>query len=163
MGNFRPPMTYSLLDCPEMALAALAAMSCCPWIFPATSLPILADLPGIEVGLEDRLLMPAGGAGVRFSQAARNGTRANTPRIRCFGVMGKFRLHAPMNVIHVKSLSDPRLAPYANMRDAELAQRADPLDGAAHGGLFIAEGELVLRRLLASRFAVQSVLTTPTR
>ena len=49
------------------------------------------------------------------------------------------------------------------MRDAELAQRARPLDPAAHAGLFIAEGELVLRRLIASPFAVQSVLITPTR
>jgi tRNA G18 (ribose-2'-O)-methylase SpoU len=68
-----------------------------------------------------------------------------------------------MHLIPVETLADPRLAPYANMRDAELAQRADPLDAAAHGGLFIAEGELVLRRLIASRFAVQSVLTTATR
>ena len=68
-----------------------------------------------------------------------------------------------MNLIPVQTLSDPRLAPYASMRDAELAQRADPLDAAAHQGLFIAEGELVLRRLIASPFPVQSVLTTPTR
>ena len=68
-----------------------------------------------------------------------------------------------VQLIPVQSLSDPRLAPYANMRDAELAQRADPLDDRAHQGLFIAEGELVLGRLLASRFPIQSVLTTPTR
>ncbi len=68
-----------------------------------------------------------------------------------------------MNVIPVQSLSDPRLTPYANMRDAELAQRADPLDARAHAGLFIAEGELVLRRLIASPFPVHSVLITPTR
>ncbi|HMN40170.1 MAG TPA: RNA methyltransferase [Phycisphaerales bacterium] len=68
-----------------------------------------------------------------------------------------------MNLIPINDLSDPRLAPYANMRDAELAQRADPLDRAAHGGLFVAEGELVLRRLVASRFAVHSVLTTASR
>jgi tRNA G18 (ribose-2'-O)-methylase SpoU len=66
-------------------------------------------------------------------------------------------------LIHVHELGDPRLAPYANMRDAELAQRADPLDASAHGGLFIAEGELVVERLVASRFGVHSVLTTPTR
>jgi tRNA G18 (ribose-2'-O)-methylase SpoU len=68
-----------------------------------------------------------------------------------------------MNLIPINDLADPRLAPYANLRDAELAQRADPLDAAAHGGLFIAEGDLVVRRLLASRFALHSVLTTPTR
>lgn len=68
-----------------------------------------------------------------------------------------------MNLIPISTLSDPRLAPYANMRDAELAQRTDPLDAAAHGGLFIAEGELVVGRLIASRFRVQSVLTTESR
>lgn len=68
-----------------------------------------------------------------------------------------------MNLIPITSLTDPRLAPYANMRDAELAQRADPLDAGAHGGLFIAEGDLVVRRLLHSRFELHSVLTTPTR
>lgn len=66
--------------------------------------------------------------------------------------------------VHAQALADdPRLAPYANMRDAELAQRADPLDPAAHAGLFIAEGELVVRRLLASRFACQSVLLADNR
>lgn len=68
-----------------------------------------------------------------------------------------------MNVIEVHSLNDPRVCVYANMRDAELAQRRDPSDPAAHAGVFIAEGELVVRRLISSRFQVQSVLTTPTR
>lgn len=68
-------------------------------------------------------------------------------------------------IVHVDSLAhaDQRLSVYANMRDAELAQRHDPLDPRAHAGVFIAEGELVLRRLIQSRFAVQSVLTTPAR
>jgi len=70
---------------------------------------------------------------------------------------------APMPLITITSLSDQRLAPYANMRDAELAQRADPSNAAAHGGLFIAEGELVVRRLIHSRFQTVSVLTTPAR
>lgn len=68
-----------------------------------------------------------------------------------------------MNLVPIQDLSDPRLAPYANMRDAELAQRADPLDPAAHGGLFIAEGELVVQRLIESSFPTQSVLLTSTR
>ena len=63
----------------------------------------------------------------------------------------------------ISASSDPRVQVYANMRDAELAQRTDPLDPSAHAGLFIAEGELVVRRLIASRFQVHSVLTTPTR
>lgn len=68
-----------------------------------------------------------------------------------------------MNLVPIESLADPRIALYANMRDAELAQRADPLDPAAHAGVFIAEGELVVRRLVRSRFKTQSVLTTPTQ
>ena len=63
----------------------------------------------------------------------------------------------------ITSLADPRIALYANMRDAELAQREDPLDARAHAGVFIAEGELVVRRLASSRFRTQSILTTPTR
>lgn len=68
-----------------------------------------------------------------------------------------------MAFIPVTSLGDPRLAAYANLRDAELAQRRDPVDAAAHGGLFIAEGELVLERLIRSEFATESVLLTPRR
>jgi tRNA G18 (ribose-2'-O)-methylase SpoU len=66
-------------------------------------------------------------------------------------------------ILPVTSLDDPRLAPYANMRDAELAQRLDPLDPAAHGGLFIAEGDLVLRRLIDSPFPTDSVLLAENR
>ncbi len=51
-------------------------------------------------------------------------------------------------VILVSSLSDPRLAPYRNIKDKEL-DRA--------GSLFIAEGEHLTRRLLASDFQVESV------
>lgn len=69
----------------------------------------------------------------------------------------------PMNLQPITSLADPRVALYANMRDAELAQRDDPLDARAHSGVFIAEGELVVRRLVRSRFRTQSVLTTPAR
>lgn len=69
----------------------------------------------------------------------------------------------PVNIVPISTLDDPRLRVYANMRDAELAQRTNPLDPAAHQGLFIAEGELVVRRLIRSPFATQSILTTPTR
>lgn len=68
-----------------------------------------------------------------------------------------------MNVVHISDLADPRIADYANMRDAELAQRCDPQDAGAHGGLFVAEGELVLERLIDSPFPTRSVLLTPTR
>jgi tRNA G18 (ribose-2'-O)-methylase SpoU len=49
----------------------------------------------------------------------------------------------------IDSLDDPRVAPYRNMKDKELAR---------DGGRFIAEGELVVRRLLAARFGVESLL-----
>lgn len=50
--------------------------------------------------------------------------------------------------ILIDSLSDPRIAPYRNLKDKEL-DRA--------GRLFIAEGEHLVRRLLASDFPVESV------
>lgn len=72
-----------------------------------------------------------------------------------------------MPILPIQSLADdPRLAPYANMRDAELAQRAAPTEPDAHPGLrglFVAEGELVVRRLIDSPFAVASVLVAENR
>lgn len=52
-------------------------------------------------------------------------------------------------MIPVTTLDDPRIAPYRNLKDRELAR---------DGGRFIAEGELILRRLLASAYPVESVL-----
>jgi len=52
-------------------------------------------------------------------------------------------------VIPINSIDDPRIAPYRNLKDRELARE---------GGLFIAEGELVVRRLLRSDYPVESVL-----
>jgi tRNA G18 (ribose-2'-O)-methylase SpoU len=49
----------------------------------------------------------------------------------------------------VDSIQDPRLAPYRNLKDRELAR----LDGR-----FIAESDLIVRRLLASDYPVESVL-----
>jgi len=49
----------------------------------------------------------------------------------------------------VPSLDDPRLAPYRNLKDRELAREGDR---------FIAEGEHVVRRLLQSDFEVESLL-----
>jgi tRNA G18 (ribose-2'-O)-methylase SpoU len=51
-------------------------------------------------------------------------------------------------------LQDPRLADYANLTDAQL--RVRDFDGSR--GVFIAEGELVVRKLLASRFPIRSLL-----
>ncbi len=58
----------------------------------------------------------------------------------------------PADVIAVDSPDDPRLWPYMNTRDRELA--------AANESLFIAEGEHLVRRLLASRLQTHSVLVT---
>jgi tRNA G18 (ribose-2'-O)-methylase SpoU len=64
-----------------------------------------------------------------------------------------------MPTIPIQSISDPRVAEYVGVRESEL--RKDRFD--APGGLFIAEGELVVRRLFASSYATRSVLTTPMR
>jgi tRNA G18 (ribose-2'-O)-methylase SpoU len=56
-----------------------------------------------------------------------------------------------MNPIRV-TLADPRLEPFREMKDRDLRRR---------DGRFIAEGELVVRRLLASRYACDAVLCSP--
>ena len=53
--------------------------------------------------------------------------------------------------------ADPRLADYVGLTDAALRQREDA------DGIFIAEGELVIRELLRSPYPVRSVLVTPAR
>jgi tRNA G18 (ribose-2'-O)-methylase SpoU len=57
-------------------------------------------------------------------------------------------------MIHIDSLSDPRVAVYRNLKDHELDRQ---------GRLFIAEGEHLLRRLLDSDFHVESVLMSEKR
>ncbi len=52
--------------------------------------------------------------------------------------------------------ADPRLADYARLRDVELRKSVE-----AERGLFIAEGEKVIRRAVAAGFPIRSVLTTP--
>jgi tRNA G18 (ribose-2'-O)-methylase SpoU len=56
---------------------------------------------------------------------------------------------SPAIPIIIDSLDDPRVSPYRNLTDRELATGTD---------LFIAEGEHVVRRFLASDFPKQSVL-----
>lgn len=53
-----------------------------------------------------------------------------------------------MNIQHISTLSDPRLAPYQNLRDRTLRGE----------NLFIAEGDLVVERLLKSRYQTESLL-----
>ena len=54
----------------------------------------------------------------------------------------------------IASLDDPSLAPYRELRDRELAARH---------GLFVAEGEHLVRRLLASEFQTTSILLADRR
>jgi len=60
--------------------------------------------------------------------------------------------HWPVPVTTIDDASDPRLADYRNIPDPDLAR--------AHG-LFVAEGRLVVGRLLESRFVTKSVMVTP--
>jgi tRNA G18 (ribose-2'-O)-methylase SpoU len=56
-------------------------------------------------------------------------------------------------MIPISDFSDPRLEPYRNLRDKQLADR----------DLFLTEGKRVTERLLASRLEVESVLTDERR
>lgn len=68
-----------------------------------------------------------------------------------------------MPIVPITSLDDPRIADYRSLRDQELLQRADPANPAAHRGIFMAEGELVVRRLVSSPFATRSLLLAESR
>lgn len=59
-----------------------------------------------------------------------------------------------MPIIPVHSLADPRLAPYRALKERDLAREGDR---------FIAEGESLVRQLLASRLATESVLLAERR
>lgn len=61
----------------------------------------------------------------------------------------------PIALAHLAD--DPRAAIYANLKDAQLRSR----EFLGEHALFIAESELVVRSLLASRYPVHSVLCTP--
>ncbi len=60
-----------------------------------------------------------------------------------------------MTPIAIDDPADPRLSVYRDLRDRDLAGH--------EGGVFIAEGKLVIRRLAASPYPVRSVLVTPAR
>src|SRR5690348_16509688 len=55
--------------------------------------------------------------------------------------------------VFVESAADPRLADYRALTDVELRRRAEPAEG-----IFIAEGELVLRRALKAGYPARSAL-----
>ncbi|GII84377.1 rRNA methyltransferase [Sphaerisporangium siamense] len=58
-------------------------------------------------------------------------------------------------LIEVEDAADPRLADYVRLRDVELRKSLE-----AERGLFIAEGEKVIRRAVTTGYPVRSVLTT---
>ncbi|MFD7734636.1 TrmH family RNA methyltransferase [Kitasatospora phosalacinea] len=55
----------------------------------------------------------------------------------------------------VTDAADPRLSDYTDLTDVELRRRREPAEG-----LFIAEGEKVIRRALAAGFRMRSMLLT---
>jgi tRNA G18 (ribose-2'-O)-methylase SpoU len=59
-----------------------------------------------------------------------------------------------LRTVEITDRDDPRLADYRALKERHLN---------AQGGRFVAESERVVRRLLASRLAVRSVLATPPR
>ena len=59
-----------------------------------------------------------------------------------------------MPIVPVDQLDDPRLVPYRNLKDRDLARAGDR---------FIAEGEQVVRRLLASDYPAESLLLSRKR
>lgn len=55
----------------------------------------------------------------------------------------------------ITDAADPRLADYTDLTDVELRRRREPAEG-----LFIAEGEKVIRRALAAGYGMRSMLLT---
>ena len=58
--------------------------------------------------------------------------------------------------IPIAEVADPRLGDYRQLTDTALRHRSEPA-----GGLFIAEGELVVRRAVAAGYSVRSMLLLP--
>lgn len=56
----------------------------------------------------------------------------------------------PGGILPIQSLEDPRVAPYRALKDRDLVRE---------GNLFMAEGEMVVRRLLGSGLNVRSILS----
>ncbi|HTW20557.1 MAG TPA: RNA methyltransferase [Mycobacteriales bacterium] len=59
-------------------------------------------------------------------------------------------------VVEVDDVGDPRLEDYRSLTDVALRRRSEPA-----GGLFIAEGALVIERALAAGYRLRSALMTP--
>ena len=59
-------------------------------------------------------------------------------------------------IVEIDSAEDPRLADYVRLRDVQLRRHVE-----AEHGIFLAEGEKVIRRAVASGHRVRSFLMTP--
>ncbi|PZR80129.1 MAG: rRNA methyltransferase [Candidatus Aeolococcus gillhamiae] len=66
------------------------------------------------------------------------------------------------DVVHIAAPADPRIVDYVGLTDPELRRRRERSHG-TEGGFFIAEGDVVIRRLVRSAFLVRSFLLTPGR
>lgn len=66
-------------------------------------------------------------------------------------------------IIRITDVLDPRLADYANIKDRQLAAISRLASEESPSGLFMAEGELVVRQLIASGLGIHSILITDTR
>jgi len=73
-------------------------------------------------------------------------------------VAGQTERVAPTSLIPVSDLADPRLADYVGLTDVHLRRKLET----AHG-LFVAEGEKVIRRAIAAGYPVRSLLVTRDR
>src|SRR5688572_16756928 len=73
--------------------------------------------------------------------------RVNRPGFRCGGE----RLP---NLVPIQNLDDPRVAIYTRMKERDLAREGDR---------FVAEGELVVRRMLAAGYQAESVFVAADR
>lgn len=65
-------------------------------------------------------------------------------------------------VIHIDDPDDERIADFVGLTDPELRRRRET-SGGEDGGFFIAEGDVVIRRLLSSSYRIRSLLLTPGR
>lgn len=64
----------------------------------------------------------------------------------------------PLTIVPVDDPADPRVADYLALTDVALRRRKEPAEG-----LFIAEGERVIRRALRAGYPPRSVLVSPNR
>lgn len=64
-----------------------------------------------------------------------------------------------LHLIQIDNIHDPRVSEYAGLKDAQL--RALASDPKSPPGVFLAEGELVVRELISSSLETLSVLLTP--